>query len=119
MVELRYAILFVSDLERSIRFYRDLLGLPVESEDRDQAEFQTGRLILTLHQAHVDAPHHTRPSQVGGLRLGFHVEDFDGICDRLREAGTLCLSPPEERMGVRMALFEDPDGYHLTIAADA
>lgn len=119
MVELRYIILFVSDLERSIRFYRDALGLPVHSEDRDQAEFQAGRLMLTVHQAHSDAPHHTLPAQVGGVRLGLHVEDFDAVCTRLQEAGVRCVSPPEERLGVRMALFEDPDGYHLTIAADA
>ena len=58
MVELRYVILFVSDLDRSIRFYRDVLGLAVRSEGRDQIEFETGNLGLTLHQARWDAPQH-------------------------------------------------------------
>jgi len=118
MVHLRYTILFVSDLDRSIRFYRDALGLKLASDDRDQADFDGGGIRLTLHQAHSDAPHHSPPTRVGSVRLGFHVDRLDPVHDRLIRADTRCLQPPETRMGVRMALYEDPDGFHFTVAAD-
>ena len=119
MVELRYVILFVSDLDRSIRFYRDVLGLAVRSEDRDQIEFETGNLGLTLHQARWDAPPHHSPTRAGSVRLGLHLEDVGLVHTRLTEAGCLCLSPPERRGSVIMALYEDPDGHHLSLASDA
>jgi hypothetical protein len=30
--------------------------------------------------------------------------------------GAKCLSPPEEQTGVRMGLYEDPDGFNFTLA---
>lgn len=119
MVELRYVILFVSDLDRSIRFYRDVLGLTLLSEDRDQVELETGSLGLTLHQARWDAPQHHSPTRAGSVRLGLHVDDVDVVHTRLTEARCLCLSPPERRGEVIMALYEDPDGHHLSLASDA
>lgn len=119
MIDLRYVILFVSDLDRSIRFYRDVLGMSLRSESRDQVELEAGSLGLTLHQARSDASHHHSPTVTGSVRLGLHVEDLSAIVERLTAAGTLCLSPMEERDGVIMALYEDPDGYHLSLAADA
>ncbi len=52
----------------------------------------------------------------GAVRLGFWVQDLDGTHARLMEAGARCLTPPEEREGVRMALYEDPDGFNFTLA---
>jgi catechol 2,3-dioxygenase-like lactoylglutathione lyase family enzyme len=118
MVELRYAILFVSDLERSIRFYRDVLGLPLLSEERDQADFDAGGgMVVTLHQAHSEAPHHHPPTAVGAVRLGFHVDDLDEAHARVLGASARCINPPEERLGVRLGLYEDPDGFTFTLAS--
>lgn len=118
MVELRYTILFVSDLERSIRFYRDVLGLRLMSEDRDQADFDAGGVVITLHQAHSAAPHHQPPTAVGSIRMGFHVEDLEEVHERLLRADTRCVNPPEERFGVRLGLYEDPDGFNFTVASE-
>jgi catechol 2,3-dioxygenase-like lactoylglutathione lyase family enzyme len=38
---LAYAILFAADLERSIRFYRDVLGIPLRFSTESYAEFET------------------------------------------------------------------------------
>ncbi|HEX9166184.1 MAG TPA: VOC family protein [Gemmatimonadales bacterium] len=116
MPELRYLMLFVSDLDRSLRFYRDVLGMAVVSEGRDMVEFRGNGGGLTIHQAHQEAPHHHPPMVCGAVRLGFRVRDLDGVHGRLMEAGAPCLTPPEEREGVRMALYEDPDGFNFTLA---
>jgi len=117
MVTLRYSMLFVSDLERSIRFYRDGLGLPLTSESREQADFDGGGVTITLHQAHSAASHHHAPTQTGSVRLGFQVDDLDAAHKRLVAEGVRVTRPPEERFGVRVGLYEDPDGFHFTLAA--
>lgn len=119
MVELRYLMLFVSDLSRSTRFYRDGLGLTVRSETRDTVEFDAGGLVLSLHQAHSEAAHHHPPTMSGGQRLGFHVEQLPAVHERLVREGARTVSPPEERYGVQMALYEDPDGFNFTVAGSA
>lgn len=119
MAELRYVMLFVSDLDRSIRFYRDVLRMKIASEGRDMVEFQGDGGRFTIHQAHQEGAHHHPPMVGGGVRLGFRVDDLDGAHARLMHAGARCLTPPEEREGVRMALYEDPDGFNFTLAEAA
>jgi len=45
---LAYVILYVSDLDASIGFYRDILGLPFKFTDAGYAEFATGGTRLAL-----------------------------------------------------------------------
>jgi lactoylglutathione lyase len=116
-MKLRYTLIFVRDLEHSIRFYRDLIGLPVRGQDRASIEFETGVATLVLHQAHMDetATHH--PPMIGGTcRLGFYVEQLDSIHRRLVAAGVRCVTPPETRLDLRVGLYEDPDGVNFTLA---
>ncbi len=113
----RYVIIFVSDLGRSVAFYRNLLGMEVR-EERDGAECTLGDVTLALRQAHVDTPgHHHPPMIAGSCRLGFAVEDVDAVCARLTAAGLQCLSGPETEEGMRVVLCEDPDGVNLTLAS--
>ena len=43
-------------------------------------------------------------------------DDLEGAHARLMHAGARCLTPPEECEGVRMGLYEDPDGFNFTLA---
>ena len=54
MVEFSYVIVFVSDMARSVAFYRDVLGLPLEFESPKWTEFETPGTTVALHIA--DAP---------------------------------------------------------------
>ena len=49
-----YAIVFVSDMNRSVEFYRDVFGLPVKFETPGWTEFATDGATLALHAS--DAP---------------------------------------------------------------
>ena len=51
MVEFSHAIIFVSDMARSIAFYRDVLGLPLRFESPEWTEFETPGSTLALHLA--------------------------------------------------------------------
>ena len=44
-----YVMVVVSDMPRSVRFYRDTLGLPLKFESKEWTEFQTGTTTLALH----------------------------------------------------------------------
>jgi len=116
-MRLRYAIVFVTDLDVSIRFYRDLVGLPLREETRTSAEFDVGDTTFAIHVAHVDEPmHHHPPMLAGSCRLGFAVDDVYAAHQRLLAAGVRCRTPPETKYDNRVALYEDPDGLNFTLA---
>jgi len=48
MAEFSHAIIFVSDMARSVAFYRDLLGFPVRFESAKWTEFETPGSTLAL-----------------------------------------------------------------------
>jgi hypothetical protein len=45
-----YIMVNVSDMSRSVAFYRDVLGLPLQFQSAGWSEFQTGATTLALHQ---------------------------------------------------------------------
>ena len=47
--QLDYTMVIVSDMPRSVEFYRDKLGLPLKFESPEWTEFVTGTTTLALH----------------------------------------------------------------------
>lgn len=113
---LGYAILFVSDLERSIRFFRDVIGLPFRFAAEDYAEFATDGAKFSLYARRAlpeligcDAPAGEIPWPQG--EVVFFVEDVDAEHQRLLAAGVSVLAPPTDRpWGERTLHVADPDG---------
>jgi glyoxylase I family protein len=128
----------VSHLERSLRFYRDLLGftwehaLDVEGEPSDQllrlrgtklrAEYLTrdGVRIELLHFASPPAPPRPeRPlNQYGLTHLSFRVADMDAVLGALRAAGERVLDEtvlrfPEWQSAA--CFITDPDGQLIEL----
>jgi catechol 2,3-dioxygenase-like lactoylglutathione lyase family enzyme len=128
----------VSDLQRSLRFYRDLLGftweheLDVEGEPTDtllrlhgtklHAEYLTrdGVRIELLYFASPPAPPRPdRPmNQYGLTHLSFRVTDMDAVLEALRAAGERVLEEtvirfPEWQSAACMIL--DPDGQLIEL----
>ena len=46
--QLRYAIKFVADMEKAVKFHRDVLGLRLKFESPGWSEFATGKTTLAL-----------------------------------------------------------------------
>ena len=59
-----YIMVNVSDMSRSVAFYRDILGLPLKFESPGWSEFQTGATTLALHLIR------TREGREGGAPAG-------------------------------------------------
>jgi catechol 2,3-dioxygenase-like lactoylglutathione lyase family enzyme len=49
--QFKYAIKFVTDMDKAVKFYRDVLGLRVKFESPGWSEFVTGETTLALHPA--------------------------------------------------------------------
>lgn len=116
MARLAYSILFVADLERSIRFYRDTIGLPFRFASDTYAEFATEGAKFGLYaRPHLpeligrSAPTDAVPWPQG--EVVFFVDDPDAEHERLRHAGVDVLAPPTDRpWGERTLHLADPDG---------
>src|SRR3972149_4176553 len=61
-LRVNYAIVFVSDMKRSVAFYRDVLGLPLKFESPGWTEFATDGTTLALHKAGTPAAASTDPA---------------------------------------------------------
>lgn len=116
-VRVNYAIVFVSDMERSIAFYRDLLGLPLRFESSHWTEFETEGATLALHLSEgITAADRTgQREHPGSCRPGLSVPDLDSFHQRTVREGVECLQEPKETFGSRVALYSDPDGLPISV----
>ena len=113
----------VSDLERSVRFYRDGLGLPLRDGPEGIAFFETGSTWLSLYPRESLAGDATVPAEGSGFR-GFAIahnvrtkEEVDATLDEAVAAGAKLLKPAQEVFwGAYSGYFADPDGFMWEIA---
>ena len=117
MDRIAYSIVFVSDMQKSVRFYRDVLGLPLKFESPEWTEFATEGTTLALHRGDpAGTPPPNRPT-AGLCHLGFQVDDLDEIHTRFTSQGVRCIQPPKKQdFGGRLATYADPDGLPLTFS---
>jgi catechol 2,3-dioxygenase-like lactoylglutathione lyase family enzyme len=111
--------LIVRDLERSLRFYREVFGLEERFRDGPKMVFLStpgGHDLITLNE---DASQREHAGQGGGIdHFGFKLEndaDMDAaVAEVLRAGGTLVRrSQPGE--GRVYAYVRDPDGYVIEL----
>jgi lactoylglutathione lyase len=103
-------ILLVSNMESSIKFYRDKLGLVVKNISDEWTEFFTSGTVLALH------PAKTRVKHNPNMLVGFMVSDLGSIANDLRSKGVKFFKEPKEESFGKHAIVEDPDGHLISIA---
>lgn len=112
-----YIIVYVSDMQRSTAFYRDVLGLPLKFTSPGWTEFNTGTTTVALHTTgdHKLPPHHGRPP-AGQAHIGFIVDDIQAVYESLRAQDVMFSLPPQKQTsGVTLAVLHDPDGLGITL----
>jgi lactoylglutathione lyase len=122
MNQVGYVILFVGDLERSVAFYRDVIGLPFRLQGDGYVEFATQGTRFGLYDRNrldeLTGQDSTTPLRPGG-EVVFLVEDVDAEAERLRGAGATILKGPLDRAwGHRTVHVEDPDGFVVELAEE-
>ena len=108
----------VADLEASLRFYRDALGL----EELRRREVPQGRFTLVFlaapgdAQAQVELTWNWDPEVYTGGRnfghLAYAVEDIYATCARLQAHGVTILRPPRDG---HMAFVRSPDQISIEL----
>ena len=143
---LDHVAIMVSDLERSLRFYRDLLGLEKVNEHEEQniqgastvhglddvhlklyIMAAPGNPEWTLHLSHISTPispqgrgkiHH-----VPSAHICFTVSDIRATYENLKAAGVQFVSAPvawpEEQGGWTLCFLYDPDGNLVELVQPA
>jgi catechol 2,3-dioxygenase-like lactoylglutathione lyase family enzyme len=115
-----YVMVLVSDMERSVDFYQNKLGLTLASKSGGWSEFDSGTTRLALHAGgtpRTDAPADGPTERTSGqCSLGFNVADLDATYRELVQRGVKFSLPPQNRggAGIRLAVAEDPDGLALS-----
>jgi lactoylglutathione lyase len=119
--QIDYTMVVVSDMSRSVEFYRDRLGIPLKFQSPDWTEFQTGTTTLALHGGGVTPttpPAGDPTKQAGSCSIGFNVADVDKTYEELKTKGINFVMPPTQREGegIKLAVCVDPDGLPIAFA---
>lgn len=117
-MRINYSIVFVSDMPRSVSFYRDVVGIPLKFESPEWTEFVTDGATLALHKAGT-ATTDGEPraaDRAGQCRAGFQVPDIDKFHERMTDHEVPCVQQPKETFGVRIAQYVDPDGLVFSVS---
>jgi lactoylglutathione lyase len=108
----------VTDLDASLRFYRDALGL-VELKRSDYPQSRYTLLFLAApgdESAQVELTFNWDPETYAGGRnfghLAYAVDDIYATCQRLRDHGVTINRPPRDG---RMAFVRSPDQISIEL----
>jgi diaminopimelate decarboxylase len=129
------------DLDRSLAFYRDLLGLALRARGHAEghSEFEiTGIANPKVRWADIELPHgqvlelieyerprgtpsRPEPNDPGATHISLRVPDADAACERLRAAGAsvradpVTINSPGAWHGARAFYAADPDGVTVEL----
>ena len=135
MKAIRHIGIVVSDLEKSLHFYRNLLGLKVQMDMLEQGKFidsisnlknvkvrtikmsaDDGNLVeLLWYKSHPRKPGGEKEiCKIGVSHVAFTVEDIDYEYKRLKEKGVKFHCPPQISPDnkAKVAFCHDPEGNH-------
>ena len=119
-VHVSYAIVFVSDMERSVAFYRDTIRLPLRFQSPGWTEFESGEATLALHRSEATPSADGDPDHLlaGRCRPGLRVSDLEAFHAWMVERGVPCIQEPKEVFGARLAQYVDPDGLVISVGEE-
>jgi lactoylglutathione lyase len=121
---LDYVVLLVRDIDRSIGFYTEVLGIRLRHRADAYAQLETGGTRLGLYtRAAMERTLGTtleEPSPAApAFEIGFKVPDVDRAFAEITARGAPAAAAPADRpWGQRTAYVRDPDGNLVELAQD-
>jgi len=105
------AIVLVENMDRSVAFYRDILGMKIKQEIPDWVEFvnESGSAVLALHTKR------TKSSELPNMLVGFKVNDIENVCKELEKKNVKFYKKLTLEPFGKHAIIEDPDGHLISI----
>lgn len=119
-MKFNHVTLSVADLDASLKFYQDIVGLEVQRRfpagpGREIVFLSSGATQVEL----IGGARHDGDEPGKGLSMGFVAGSLEEIIDLLREKGYVTdgniISP---QPNVRFFFAKDPDGYNIQFIAE-
>lgn len=123
---INHTCIAVHDMERSIAFYRDVVGCKVGNEmdygavicTALQAGHDTLELMKVLDTTGENLQVPMEPGEEGNVHVCFQVDNIEEHAQKVRDAGAVVTTELHDmKLGggvvIRVFYFRDPDGYAL------
>lgn len=105
---------FVSNMDRAVQFYTEVLGMKVEYRfGNDWTSLKTDDgVTVGLHPASKESP----AGRKGSITIGFEVsESIEKAVNSMKAKGVRFVSPIVDDKEIKAAHFEDPDGNEMYV----
>ena len=90
-------ILEVKDLDTSIKFYHEVLGMPIKNERRNWVDLgQQSGGVLSLHPASLTTSN-TETSKGNGILIGLTVGDLHSAIEEVKQSGVKIFREDQKR----------------------
>jgi lactoylglutathione lyase len=119
--------LIVRNVEASLKFYREILGLETGFTVPDQSPYifasvANGSVEIFFNDQKAVAKEYPRLATTIGASLTLYIEvdSLQAVLDRVQKAQAQISMPVTDQFyGMKEFAFDDPDGYTITIAQKA
>jgi predicted enzyme related to lactoylglutathione lyase len=111
-IEFISGVILVSESPEPLAaFYRDVLGIPLKTEEHEGTLLHWGCDLGDVHFAiHPIDDFPDKQAGVGSVKLAFNVFDIQALAERFRKAGLSLLYPPKDTGFFWSTAVQDPDG---------
>jgi lactoylglutathione lyase len=114
-------ILLVKDLNKSIDFYNNVLGMEKKQESEDWVEFMKQGTVLALHPIGKKSKSDeqkkiSRNAKSGNILIGFNVSDLESVCNDLNKKNVKFYKDLKNESFGKHAIIEDPEGNLISLA---
>lgn len=114
-MKVKYATMAVADMDESIRFYTEVMGLEIESRHNPRPGIN-----ITLVKGEGDAmieliENKETPQETGLFSVGMEVEDISTTVEELRSKGAKFKMEPVPITVGMLAFVEDPNGTQIAL----
>jgi predicted enzyme related to lactoylglutathione lyase len=106
------ATIFVANMDASLKFYNEVLGLKISSHYGDHwASVEAGSFMIGLHPK---SDKHPAPGTPGAMIIGLDIDEpIDEAAARLKAKGVKNVGAVLRDQGGSFVHFQDPDGNEL------
>jgi lactoylglutathione lyase len=140
MINMRHTGIVVNDIDKSLYFYRDLLGFEIKKNKVESGEYidiflglknatvQTvkmslndkGMIELLHYKTHKEEPRETKINQIGCTHIAVTVKDLDDVYSRFTKEGIEFINSPHLSADglAKVAFCRDPDGFFIELVEE-
>ena len=106
-------IIAVSDMAKSVKFYNEVVGLPIKNQRENWVELAKQGATVILHPA--SKPINTGTSIENGIVVGLVVGDIDSALQELKAQKVTVYRDIQSHKTGKNAIILDPDKYMISL----